>query len=90
MLNVTLDFRHIRNTADFYRQFAARCQLSTTFGANLDALWDSVTGEMALPARIRLRHLSQHADSAQFAAIIATLQQAEEALAGELQLTIEP
>lgn len=89
MLNVTLDFRYIVDCADFYRQFAAKCLPGAQFGANLDALWDSVTAEMALPARICLRHLPQHADRAQFSAIITTLQQAEQELAGLLQLKID-
>lgn len=89
MLNVTFDFDNIADRAEFYRQFAKKCQISEHFGANLDALWDMLTGEMALPATIQLKHLRRHADAMQFAAIIATLQEAEEELEGALRVEMD-
>jgi len=86
MLTISLDFRYIADRAEFYRQFAEQCQLSEGFGANLDALWDAVTGELALPVRIELKYLHQHAHRAQFAAIIATLEEAATELNGALKL----
>jgi len=88
MPTISFDFRYIADRNEFYRQFAAKCQLGEEFGANLDALWDVLTGELALPLEIRLLHLHQHTHSAQFAAIIATLEEAVEELDGSLQLTL--
>ncbi|KOC89291.1 barstar family protein [Winslowiella iniecta] len=84
---ISLDFRYIADRAEFYRQFAEKCQLSEAFGANLDALWDVLTGELALPVKIELTHLHRHPHRAQFAAIIATLEEAAEELDGALLLT---
>lgn len=89
MFSVTFDFDTIADRAEFYRQFADKCQINDYFGENLDALWDVLTGELALPATISLKRLSQHPDAMQFAAIVATLQEAEEELDGALRVKIE-
>ena len=90
MLTITLDFRHIADIEQFYRQFARQTPWSgVDFGANLDALWDTLTGGMPLPARIDLLHLSQHPHAQRFAGIVATLREAEIELDGDLTLLID-
>lgn len=85
---VMIDFRTVKDTGDFYQQFARAFDLEMEFGANLDALWDALTGMIALPARITLRHLQQHEEPAQFSRIIAVMREAEAALDGLLALRI--
>ncbi|OON40588.1 ribonuclease inhibitor [Izhakiella australiensis] len=89
MQHLSLDFRHIAGMADFYRQFAALLALDGGFGANLDALWDAITAEIALPLHLTLRHLQQHADPQQFNALIDVLRDAEKETAGAFRLLIE-
>ncbi|WP_130834990.1 barstar family protein [[Erwinia] mediterraneensis] len=89
MLTVTLDFRQLRDRQDLYVQLARQSGCPFAFGNNLDALWDWLTGGMALPAHIRLCHLTQHQDPAQFYAVIKLLQEAVVSLDGELQVTLD-
>ncbi|QKJ87174.1 Ribonuclease inhibitor [Paramixta manurensis] len=89
MLNITLDFRHIANVDDFYRQLAEQARWRAGFGANLDALWDALTGDLALPARIRLKHWRQHPHPEQFTALVGVLREAEEELDGALTIRID-
>lgn len=86
MLNMTFDFSHIIDRADFYQQFVAQSHLSMPFGANLDALWDALTGGIILPAHITLKHLAYHPHRDVFSAIVEVLVEAECALQGELIL----
>lgn len=86
MNNVCFDFREIPDEAEFYRQFAAKFAIEMAFGANLDALWDALTGMIALPARVTLCHLRNHADGGRFRAILAVLQEAAIASAGDLSV----
>lgn len=88
MKRVTIDFRTVKDTGDFYQLFARSFGLEMEFGANLDALWDALTGMIALPARITLRHLQQHQDPAQFSRIIEVMREAEAALNGLLAVRI--
>ncbi|WP_428946149.1 barstar family protein [Pantoea sp. FN060301] len=85
---VTIDFRETGNIKDFYAQFARHFAIEGEFGANLDALWDALTGMIALPARITLRHLHDHEDPAQFADAILVMREAETALDGLFQLRV--
>ncbi|KGT88815.1 ribonuclease inhibitor [Erwinia typographi] len=88
MNSVSFDFAKIADVDDFYRQFAHKFVLGEQFGANLDALWDALTGLVELPLRITFRHLAQHADAAQFEQVIAVMQEAEQELAGKFSLRI--
>ncbi|MEM6159305.1 barstar family protein [Erwinia sp. P6884] len=86
---VTIDFRQVENVEDFYAQFARKFAIEREFGANLDALWDALTGMIALPARLTLRHLDDHEDAAQFADAILVMREAETALDGLFQLHVD-
>lgn len=86
MLEMRFDFSTIASHAEFYRCFAEQSGVGAHFGANLDALWDALTGEMALPARIVLCHAPAPDRCGELAAIFALLEEAQRALQGELAL----
>ena len=70
MLEMRFDFSTIASRAEFYRCFAEQSGVGAHFGANLDALWDALTGEMALPARIVLCHAPAPDRCGELAAIL--------------------
>ena len=88
MKKVTFDFREIANVAAFYRQFVDKFAIEMAFGANLDALWDALTGLIELPVCVTLSHLAHHPDRQQFDAIIGVMRQAEAETAGQFSLFI--
>jgi len=88
MNQIHFDFRHIADEKAFYRQFADKFAIEMAFGANLDALWDALTGMIELPARVTLYHLNSHKDKARFQAILKVLQEAEIATAGEFRVRL--
>ena len=49
-----LDFSECRYLGEIYEAIKNELELPAWFGANLDALWDSVTGIMYTPAEIRI------------------------------------
>lgn len=49
-----LDFSECRFLGEIYEVIKKELELPEWFGANLDALWDSVTGIMYTPAEIRI------------------------------------
>ncbi|MEZ3500303.1 barstar family protein [Pantoea sp. KPR_PJ] len=86
MLTITLDFRHLADRPALYQTLAQQSHCPFPFGNNLDALWDWLTGGMALPARICLRHAVGLEDSDEFADVLALLEEAAQALEGDLHL----
>lgn len=62
MKQITFDFKTFADRDAFYRQFALAFHLSDDFGANLDALWDVLTGEIELPVKIIFKHFPHHSD----------------------------
>ena len=83
MLEMHFDFLAIRSREEFYRCFVEQSGIVAGFGANLDALWDSVTGELRLPARVWLYHLPPAQQRGDLAAIIDLLEEAARELHGE-------
>lgn len=88
MNTISFDFDQIADVPDFYRQFTHKFAIEMEFGANLDALWDALTGMIELPAHVTFRHLAQHKDAQQFGGIIAVLREAEAELNGKFSLRI--
>lgn len=86
MLTIRLDFHQLADREAFYRALAQQSGCPFVFGNNLDALWDWLTGGMALPARIELRHAAGLRDSDEFAAVLDLLEEAAQALEGDLRL----
>ncbi|CNE51590.1 barstar family protein [Yersinia nurmii] len=87
MVKVTFDFDHIADLPAFYHDFSQKFCLGEDFGANLDALWDTVTGAISLPVEIEFIHLN-HRRKRRFGAIILLFEEAEEELSGSLRFNI--
>lgn len=87
MNKVSFDFNHIPDLPAFYAEFVRQFQLSDTFGANLDALWDEVTGGIALPVEIDFLNLNS-SRKRRFGSVILLFEEAEEELEGELRLNL--
>ena len=49
-----LDFSECRFLGEIYEVIKNELELPAWFGANLDALWDAITGIMYTPAEIRI------------------------------------
>ena len=49
-----LDFSECRYLGEIYEVIKNELELPAWFGANLDALWDAVTGIMYTPAEVRI------------------------------------
>jgi ribonuclease inhibitor len=87
MKKVSFDFNHIPDLPAFYGEFARQFELTDEFGANLDALWDEVTGGIALPVEIDFLNLNT-SRKRRFGALILLFEEAEEELEGELRLNL--
>jgi ribonuclease inhibitor len=87
MAKVKFDFEQIQDVPSFYREFAHQLELGEEFGANLDALWDVVTGNISLPVEIEFIHLSSRRKRC-FSAIILLFKEAEEEMDGSLRFNI--
>ncbi|BEM35100.1 hypothetical protein FUU19_21440 [Serratia sp. Lou2A] len=87
MAKVEFDFEQIQDVPAFYRDFAHKFALGEGFGANLDALWDVVTGDIGLPVEIEFTHLNARSKR-RFGAIILLFEEAEEELEGSLRFNI--
>ncbi|GLR09315.1 hypothetical protein GCM10007905_20350 [Mixta theicola] len=83
MLEMHFDFLAIRSCEDFYRCFIEQSGIAGESGANLDTLWDMLTGELRLPARAWLYHLPSVPQRGDLAAIIELLEEAVRELQGE-------
>ncbi|MDO6406074.1 MAG: barstar family protein [Pantoea sp.] len=84
MLNLTFDFRQLPDREAFYAALVRQSHCPFAFGNNLDALWDWLTGGMALPATLHLRHVDE--SNVEFAPVLALLEEAVAQLEGELRL----
>lgn len=87
MKKVSFDFNHIPDLPAFYCEFVRQFELTDEFGANLDALWDEVTGGIALPVEIDFLNLNA-SRKRRFGALILLFEEAEEELEGELRLNL--
>lgn len=80
--NIVFDFDTITSIEDFYAIFKVKLALPNYFGNNLDALYDSLTGYIALPVKIQFIHLSVQQITA-FRDIISTFEDAHHMLGDE-------
>ena len=88
MQTVVFDFRKIHLESRFYQQLLTQTRGPASFGHNLDALWDWLTGGMALPAVLELNHLPAY-PQAVLQRILPVLVQAAEELSGQLILRFD-
>lgn len=58
MKTIYIDFAEIGDEEDFYAQLKEKAELLEHFGENLDALYDSITGELALPLHLEFVNMS--------------------------------
>ena len=79
-MNTTyIDFTEIGDMEDFFDQLKEKLKLPETFGDNLDALYDSITGFVELPFHLEFVNMSvEQLDN--FEDLLTTLEDADEEL----------
>ena len=79
MNTVYIDFIEIGDMEDFFDQLKEKLKLPETFGDNLDALYDSITGFVELPLHLEFVNMSvEQLDN--FEDLLTTLEDADEEL----------
>ena len=79
MNTVYIDFIEIGDMEDFFDQLKEKLKLPETFGDNLDALYDSITGAVELPLHLEFVNMSvEQLDN--FEDLLTTLEDADEEL----------
>lgn len=58
MNEVFIDFTDIGDYEEFYRQLKQKLPLPEYFGDNLDALYDTITGDVELPLHLEFVNMS--------------------------------
>ncbi|WP_020616508.1 barstar family protein [Paenibacillus daejeonensis] len=91
MKEVILDGADMTTLADLHTQLAERLELPDHYGANLDALWDALTGGIALPLIIRWVNFgaSRNRLGNDAERVLDLLREAEQELAGLLVIIVE-
>lgn len=79
MNTVYIDFTEIGDVEDFFDQLKEKLKLPETFGDNLDALYDSITGFVELPLHIEFVNMSVE-QLEDFEDLLTTLEDADEEL----------
>lgn len=79
MKTIYIDFTDLGDYEDFYIQLKEKMTLPETFGDNLDALYDSITGFTELPLHIEFVNLSVEQLEI-FEDLLVTLEDADEEL----------
>lgn len=79
MNTVYIDFIEIGDYEDFYQQLKEKLKLPETFGDNLDALYDSITGFVELPLHIEFVNMSVE-QLEDFEDLLTTLEDADDEL----------
>ena len=78
MKEVYIDFAEIGDYEEFYAQLKSKLDLPEHFGDNLDALYDTITGDIEYPLHIEFVNMS--VDQLEtFEALLTTLEDAEDA-----------
>jgi len=72
---IFFDFKNIQTIDDFYREAKQKLNLPHYFGNNLDALYDTITGDLEMPLHIRFVNLSLKQMSI-FEKLLSTLKEA--------------
>ena len=79
MNTVYIDFIEIGDMEDFFDQLKEKLKLPETFGDNLDALYDSITGAIELPLHLEFVNMSVE-QLENFEDLLTTLEDADEEL----------
>lgn len=83
---VIFDFENISNIDEFYAVAKSKLSLPEHFGNNLDALWDSVTGDIALPLKINFINLTMNKLET-FDGVIKVFEDAEDELGDDFSFS---
>lgn len=76
---VYIDFAELGDYDDFYAQLKEKLKLPEFFGDNLDALYDSITGFVALPLHLEFVNMSVE-QLETFEDLLVTLEDADDEL----------
>lgn len=76
-MEVYIDFLEIGDYEDFYAQLKEKLPLPEHFGDNLDALFDSITGELEIPLHIEFVNMNVEQLEI-FEDLLTTLEDAED------------
>lgn len=79
MKEIYIDFVEIGDEEDFYAQLKEKLALPEHFGDNLDALYDSITGDVELPLHLEFVNMSVE-QLEDFEDLLTTLEEADEEL----------
>ncbi|KIA88231.1 barstar family protein [Kaistella jeonii] len=79
MKTVYIDFTDLGDYEDFYAQLKEKLKLPETFGDNLDALYDSLTGFVEMPLHIEFVNMNVE-QLETFEDLLVTLEDVEEEL----------
>ena len=58
MKTIYIDFSEIGDEEDFFAQLREKLSLPEHFGNNLDALYDTITGDLEMPLRIEFVNMN--------------------------------
>ncbi len=78
-MEVYIDFANIGDYEAFYEQLKSKVELPEYFGDNLDALYDAITGGLAMPLHIEFVNMSVD-QLESFEDLLTTLEDAEDEL----------
>ena len=77
MKTIYIDFTDIGDEEDFYDQLKTKIDLPEHFGNNLDALYDTLTGDAELPMHLEFVNMNVE-QLEMFEDLLATLEDADE------------
>ena len=80
-MEIYIDFLEIGDYEDFYAQLKEKVSLPEFFGDNLDALYDVITGGLAMPLHIEFVNMNVEQLEI-FEDLLTTLEDAEEEVEG--------
>jgi barstar family protein ribonuclease (barnase) inhibitor len=81
MKTIYIDFSEIGDEEDFFAQLREKLSLPEHFGNNLDALYDTITGDLEMPLRIEFVNMNVE-QLEYFEDLLTTLEDAEDETEG--------
>lgn len=81
MKTIYIDFSEIGDKEDFFAQLREKLSLPEHFGNNLDALYDTITGDLEMPLRIEFVNMNVE-QLEHFEDLLTTLEDAEDETEG--------
>ena len=81
MKTIYIDFSEIGDEEDFFAQLREKLSLPEHFGNNLDALYDTIMGDLEMPLRIEFVNMNVE-QLEHFEDLLTTLEDAEDETEG--------